>query len=50
MKLAIVSPYPPEISGVGQYGARFSQGFARIVDQVAVFANRVKGAPAFRSP
>jgi len=46
MKLAIVSPYPPEISGVGQYGARFSQGFARSVDQVAVFANRVKGAPA----
>ncbi len=45
MKLAIVSPYPPEISGVGQYGARFSQSFARMVDQVTVFANRVKGAP-----
>jgi glycosyltransferase involved in cell wall biosynthesis len=46
MKLAIVSSYPPEISGVGQYGARFSQGFARMIDRVAVFANRVKGAPA----
>ena len=25
MKLVIVSPYPPEISGVGHYGARLAR-------------------------
>jgi glycosyltransferase involved in cell wall biosynthesis len=45
MKLAIVSPYPPEISGVGQYGLRLSHGLADsgAFEAITVLANR---APA----
>jgi glycosyltransferase involved in cell wall biosynthesis len=41
MKLAIVSPFPPEISGVGQYGARLAEGLAhtRRFSAVQVFGN-----------
>lgn len=49
MRLAIVSPFPPEISGIGQYGARLSAGLAcsRRFSEVRVFANRAAGAPTF---
>ncbi len=42
MKLAIVSPFPPEISGVGQYGARLARGLAASgkFESVTVLANR----------
>ncbi|MBI3762418.1 MAG: glycosyltransferase [Chloroflexi bacterium] len=44
MRLAIVSPFPPEISGVGQYGARVAQGLASsgAFESVTVLANRVR--------
>ena len=47
MKLAIVTPYPPEISGVGQYGARMADGLAHSgrFHQVRVFANQTANAP-----
>lgn len=47
MRLAIVSPYPPEISGIGQYGMRMSNALAhsRHFDEVLVVANRAPGAP-----
>lgn len=47
MKLAIVSQYPPEISGIGQYGARLSTALARhpAIREVHVFANQSPGAP-----
>lgn len=47
MKLAIVTPYPPEISGVGQYGARVAEGLAHSgrFHQVRVFANQTASAP-----
>ncbi len=47
MKLAIVSPYPPEISGIGQYGMRMSNALAHTgrFDEVLVLANRAPGAP-----
>ncbi|TAK34403.1 MAG: hypothetical protein EPO30_12270, partial [Lysobacteraceae bacterium] len=47
MKLAIVSPYPPEVSGVAHYGARLAAGFARTgrFAQLRVFANALPGAP-----
>ncbi len=47
MKLAIVTPYPPEISGVGQYGARVAEGLARSgrFHQARVFANQSASAP-----
>ncbi len=48
MKLAIVSPYPPEISGIGQYGARMAEGLARSgrFAEVRVFTHHVPDAPA----
>lgn len=47
MKLAVVSPYPPEVSGVAHYGARLAAGFARTgrFAQMQVFANALPGAP-----
>ncbi|MBI3241066.1 MAG: glycosyltransferase family 4 protein [Chloroflexi bacterium] len=47
-KLAIVSPFPPEISGVGQYGSRVAEGLAHSghFEQMRVFANQTSNAPA----
>lgn len=47
MRLAIVSPFPPEISGVGQYGARLAEGMLRAhrFSEVCVYANQSAVAP-----
>lgn len=47
MRLTIVSPFPPEISGVGQYGARVAEGLARAgrVSEVRVLANESAASP-----
>lgn len=41
MKLCIVTPYPPEISGLGQYGAHVAAGLSRLdeFDEVVVLAS-----------
>jgi len=46
MRLGIVSPFPPEISGVGQYGARLARGLAgsRRFSAVRVFGHQAAGA------
>ncbi len=48
MKLAIVTLFPPDISGVGQYGARVAEGLAHTgrFAQVRVFANQSPNALA----
>lgn len=48
MKLAIVSPFFPEISGVGQYGVRLAQGLARTrrFAGIHVLANSSPGGAA----
>lgn len=45
MRLAIVSPFFPEISGVGQYGVRVAEGLARTghFSSIQVLANRWPG-------
>jgi len=56
MKLAIVSPYPPDITGIGQYGYYVSRSLARSgqFDRVSVLAGarttpaRVDGLPGLR--
>lgn len=47
MKLAVVSPFLPEISGVGQYGVRVAEALAntRRFSAVHVLANARPGAP-----
>src|SRR3990172_7386846 len=42
MRLAIVSPFPSEISGVGQYGARLAEGMLRAhrFSEVCLYANQ----------
>jgi glycosyltransferase involved in cell wall biosynthesis len=49
MRLGIVSPFPPEISGVGQYGARLAAGLAesRRFSAVRVFGHQAANAPQF---
>ncbi len=46
MKLAIVSPFYPEISGVGQYGLRLAEGLARTgrFADIRIFGNARPGA------
>ena len=48
MKLVVVSPFFPEISGVGQYGVRVAEGLARTrrFTSVHVLANAQPGAAA----
>lgn len=45
MKLCIVTPYPPEISGLGQYGAHVAAGLSRLdaFDEVVVLASYPRG-------
>lgn len=47
MKLAIVSPFPPEISGIGQYGARLTEGLVHTgrFSEVMVLTHRSPGVP-----
>lgn len=48
MRLAIVTPYPPEISGVGQYGWNMAHWLAgaAALDTIAVIAPKSRGSPA----
>jgi len=49
MRLAIISPFAPELSGVGQYGVRMAQGLAQTkrFSAVDVLANTGGSSPTF---
>ncbi len=51
MRLSVVSPYPPGLSGVGQYGARIVAGLAAggHFSDITVLANQHSAAPRMES-
>ncbi len=51
MRLGIVTPYPPALSGIGQYGFHLTRALGDFsqFERIAVFANRDANAPAYEA-